>query len=114
MSRKHGKQSTNLNDVLVTLIYKGQLPAFLIFIIAVIMIIRLPVNEIKELFLKIIDELIHYHLLGWALAVITAILSVIYNIKLRTEYSKEMNRVTDEKSKLQQNKFKNRLGSSNH
>lgn len=113
MSIKNQRSSSNLNDVLIVLINKGQFVPLLIFVALIVLIYRLPDEDIKAIFIEVIHGFHDYHLLGWILAILTSTVGVLVNVYLRSNYSKEMNRVSLEKSKLQGLQIRPSLGSSN-
>lgn len=99
-------------DIVVTSMNKGQFPILCIFIPIFIILWRLPEKDLSDIVLKMVDyfakgELVSYVLLlavliGWFVQAKTA----------RTYHTEEMNRVAQEKSRLQNELAKKNFKSS--
>lgn len=90
-----------LNSFLKGITNKGQLFGFLLIIIVMIIVIRLPAEELKPLADKILDGFSQTYLLGWFLAVLIAILSFFSNRRVRKQSSEDIKRIAEERNKYQ-------------
>lgn len=88
-------------DVLVASINKGQLPWVVIGIMGVIAALRVPEEALGRLLEKIVEDLHTAHLLGWALSVIATVAWFLHSRYQTRVYSAELERVSEEKTRLQ-------------
>ncbi|MBI3234214.1 MAG: hypothetical protein HYZ42_09265 [Bacteroidetes bacterium] len=101
-----------IRAVLVAAINKGQLPISLLFVIALILVCRIPNSELPKLANSFIHGLENYHLLGWILSAISAFGWVFTSRWQRRVHSEEMDRVADEKSHWQQENNSTKLSTT--
>ena len=91
---------------------RGQLLVLMLGAIVFVLILKLRHEESAEILNKIIDELAHYHLLGWIISVITTLGWFFNTKKMRKKYSEENKRIGIEKSSWQEKALKKKLPSS--
>lgn len=63
-----------LRDVFCASINKGQLPILLVGIIFLVMVVRMPPEDVSKLAFQTLEELKNLHLLGYATTVLVLVL----------------------------------------
>jgi hypothetical protein len=94
-----------LRDVLLGSINKGQLPLALFGMILIILVSKLPAAEVSNLCHEIIKSLETYHILGWVISFLTTFGWYFNTRKIKKIHDREMNRVSAEKTKIQETKI---------
>lgn len=90
-----------LIDTFNTTIAKAQLPTLLFGTIVLILVLKLSSADASSILLKLISVYELHHILGWVLSVIFAF-GWYYSLKTtRRIHAEEMDRVTKEKTELQ-------------
>ena len=95
-----------MQSVLIASMNKGQLPFVCIFFIALIWIIKLPPNQLYNLLPELFKYLQIMSIWGWILFVIVTLVSFISIKYLRKVHSSEVHRLSQEKTKLQEELLK--------
>lgn len=102
------KNGTNfygmIRDVLVTSLNKGQFPLALVFIIFIIIVFKLPSEDISYFLKKLFKKFEEGYILGWCLFMFCIIGWYTSNKYLRKIHFSEINRITQEKKYLQEDK----------
>ena len=99
-------------DVLTASMTKGQLPLVIVGCILLSLIWRMSESKVDSTVDALLDGLNHFWLMGY-LFFLCALLGWYFHLKhQRRLFTTEMNRVTDERNKLQEHKLGNRLQSS--
>lgn len=102
-----------LENVLVRSIDKGQLPIAGVILIIVILVMRMPEERAYQLVVKILELASNWSITGWILGFI-GIFGWIYSTKrLRRLHTYEIRRLSDERTKLQEELIKRNLPTSN-
>lgn len=90
-----------VRDIVVTSINKGQLPILGVISIFLVILIRIPPQDISTILNKIINHLVDNELWSYPFLFITCSGWFIHAKIMRTNYTKETNRMSIEKTKLQ-------------
>ncbi len=101
-----------LKAVFIAAINKGQLPVLGVLLIGIILAIRVPGESIPAVIDKFIHALTHYHVLGWCISAFLAIAWVFSAKRMRRVHASEMDRISEEKSRMQQKQTTVPLSSS--
>ncbi len=102
-----------IRDIGVASLNKGQFPFALVGTFVIIVLVRLPAEELSKLVFEIFESFKSFHLMGWFLFA-SSVLSWYLNAKhLRKIHTNEMNRVSDEKKNLQKQLTGENLKTSN-
>lgn len=101
-----------LRDVLIASINKGQFPIALLAIIAVVMLMRMPPEDIGKLVLRLLDAAERRWVVGYALCAVTALGWFFHARFQRRVIDGEVARVCDERTRLQQQALGNIVKSS--
>ena len=88
-------------DTMTTAMNRGQAPFYCFFIIIVILLLRMPSNQMPHLAEDFLQLLAAWKITGWVLLVLVIFAWGIHAKTMRKKYSAEYSRVGDEKSKLQ-------------
>lgn len=102
-----------LSDVFIASMNKGQFPIAIVGIIFLAIIIKMPPDDVSILAKDILQSLKNFRLMGWLLSVILAFLWFFSNKRLRKTSSKEVSRIGDQKTDLQEKLVLRKLDSSN-
>lgn len=95
-----------IRDILVASLNKGQFPIAGVLLIFVIIFWRLPENELSIFLNNSFDRFENNYIIGWCLFVISLIGWYIHYRYVNKIHQKEMDRVTQEKERLQEQLFK--------
>ena len=101
-------------DLGVAAINKGQLPILFGFLLMIVIVLKMPPADVSNLATEILKAFHDYHILGWVLSLIMAILWFISSKGFRTGHKEEMSRVGKEKKELQEKLLGKKLPTSNH
>lgn len=99
-------------DIVVASINKGQLPILGVLSVFLLILWRIPERDLSNIVLKIVDHLIAGELFSYILLAVTCSGWFVHSKAARTHYTNEINRVTQEKSRLQNELVKKRFKSS--
>lgn len=91
-----------LSKVFLAIINKGQLPAVFLFILFLVIIFRLPKEQLLDTFPYITDVFSKACLWGWLIAGALVISFVFIFKYIRQVHTAEIKRISDEKTYLQQ------------
>jgi phosphotransferase system glucose/maltose/N-acetylglucosamine-specific IIC component len=103
-----------LQNVLLASLNKGQLPGMFVGLYMLILIIKLPTNEVSDIIREIITISKVNSILGWVLAVIVTLVSYYLIKRLRINHTNEIKRITNKKQELQEKLAGKKLPSSNN
>ena len=92
---------TMVRDVLVTSLNKGQFPPAILGMIVMLMILKMPAEDVSKLSFQLLAGLESRSLLGYALAVLGIGGWSIHARFQRRTYTAEVDRVSNEKTHLQ-------------
>lgn len=99
-------------DVLVASISKGQFPWVIFGSIGLVAVFRMQPDAIAKLMTQIVEDFHTLHLLGWASTVIVLVLWA-WHIRYTTRiYDAEIERLSDERTALQESMLPGQLSSS--
>jgi hypothetical protein len=88
--------------VLIASMNKGQFPIACVFIIILVWLIRLPEENLYGLFQELFDKIYNYYIWGWIISIIVTFTSVFGLKYLRRVHTEEIQRLSEEKTKLQE------------
>lgn len=91
-----------MNNVLVTALSKGQFPVACVFFIVLVMVLKMPGEDVTRLALSILTELVNWRLVGYVASVLLAGGWFGHTRWQRSRYERELKRVTDERNQLQE------------
>lgn len=103
---------TMVRDVLVASINRGQLPQATTALVLIVIVVRMPTEDVSKLVFGILDGLSDWSLLGWIVGGIAILLWWWHAKSQRRRWSTEMNRVSRERTKYQERALREELGSS--
>lgn len=104
---------TMIRDVLIAALNKGQFPLAMLGVIVIVMVMKMPGEDVSKLANKLLDGFRDYTLVGWFSAP-AALLAWALHAKLqRSQWTQEMDRVTNERNRLQERLLGKSLESSN-
>jgi len=101
-----------IQNVLIASLNKGQFIIGIFGIIVIILVIKLPSSDTKDLLVNFLEILKDWKFLGWFTSIIFAFGWYTSNKRLRKIYSEEFNRIGQEKTDLQNRFGKNKLKTS--
>jgi hypothetical protein len=101
-----------IRDVLIASMNKGQFPLALVGAIIIISIIKMPQNDVSKLVFSVIDLLVEGYMLGYLLFLSTVLLWFIHAKFQRRTFSSEIERMAEEKNRVQQQNLGRDLKSS--
>lgn len=90
-----------LRDVLVTSIMRGQVPVTIAGIIVVLMILRMPREDVGELTFRVIDAVERRWVAGYVLAALFLVGWCLHARYQRKAIAAEMDRLSAERTELQ-------------
>lgn len=102
-----------LRDVLVAGINKGQVPQVTLALVCIVIVLKMPPADVTAIVTRLFDGLRDGYYLGWFAVPILLIGWGWHSKSLRSRFTKEMQRVTTERSKVQQAGLNERIKSSN-
>ena len=85
----------------------------LLALFALILVIKLPVSDTRTVIERIIEGLEHWHLMGWALSILTTATGFWVNRNQKDTCAREVDRVSEEKTRLHEMLMNIKLESSN-
>lgn len=91
-----------IRDIMIASINKGQFPMAMVGLIVIIALIRMPSEAVATLMTQFIEELVSLRIAGWSISVIITFSWYRHAKKLRRVYTKEVDRIAEEKNELQQ------------
>lgn len=101
-----------LRDFMVAGLNKGQLPAATLSALVILFVWKMPGKDITPLIRDIFDRLVDLSLLGWLLFGISIIGWAKHSKAQRRWWSREIDRIAEERNKWQELAMKKKLGSS--
>lgn len=90
-----------VRDIVVAAINKGQLPILGVCSIFLVIFWRLPANELSDMLRDLIDRLAKGELIAYILLILVCAGWFSHAKKMRTNHTNEVNRISKEKSALQ-------------
>jgi hypothetical protein len=99
-------------DIFVTAINKGQLPATILGLLLVIFAIRMPIEDLKQFALLVVQQLTSGYLFGYFMFIITLLGWFFHAKRLRRRSFEEHERIGKEKSELQKTALPGKVKSS--
>ena len=102
-----------IQNVLIASLNKGQFIIGIIGMIFIILVLKLSSSDSKLFLDEVINKAHSWYYWGWILGLISTAGWFFSTKRLRSLHEKEMKRVSDEKSKLQQNHIPKKLSSTN-
>ncbi len=104
--RKNSPGGTNLwdmlRDVLIASMAKGQLPLAIFGLVCVIIVLRMPSADVSRLAFNVLDKLEARYYLGYGLWLLTIGAWFYHTRWQRKTITGEVNRIGEEKTKLQE------------
>jgi hypothetical protein len=118
MSKQTGQNakigpSHAIRDVFVTALNKGQFPLAIIGLIILVLIWRMPNQDVSKLVFEILADLKAGYLAGWGLTVITSLGWFFHAKHIRRVMQNEFNRISKERTEQQEKRLNKSLPSSN-
>lgn len=101
-----------LRDVLIASMNKGQFPVFILGIIVLVAILKMPPADVSKLMFRVLDAAERRWLLGYALSVVLALGWFFHARSQRRLITGEMSRVAEERNRLQGKVLGDRIKSS--
>ena len=101
-----------VRDVLITSITKGQLPLVIVGLIVLSLIWRMPEPEVGTLVKRLMDGLENFSLVGYLLFLGALIAWYLHSRYQRRVITTEMERLSDERNRLQEKNLGGHLRSS--
>ena len=101
-----------IRDVLVASINRGQLPQATAAIVVIVIVVKMPSDDVSKLASSAISKLVDGSLAGWAIAALAIIGWAWHARRQRRWWNTEMDRVSRERTKYQKIALKEKLGSS--
>ena len=90
-----------VRDIVIAAINQGQLPVLGILGILILVIWRMPENDVSQLMFQVVEHMSNGTLIGYILSVIFAFGWYFNSKKMRAEFTEESQRIGKEKSNLQ-------------
>jgi hypothetical protein len=91
-----------MNNVLITSLSKGQFPIACLFFVFVVILLKMPGDEVARMALGILADLGNFKLVGYALSIVLAGGWFIHTRWQRSKYEKELKRLVEERNQLQE------------
>ena len=88
-------------DIVIAAINQGQLPILGVLAILILIIWRMPENDVSQLMFQVVEHMRSGALIGYILSFVFAFGWYFHTKKIRTEFAKESQRIGREKSDLQ-------------
>jgi len=101
-----------IRDVLITAMSKGQLPLAIFGLILIIICVRMPSDDLSKLVFKILEWATLSRLLGYIIAILALVGWFIHARVQRRIISREIDRISDERNKLQKKLIGSKIISS--
>jgi len=101
-----------VRDIVVASINKGQLPILGVISIFLVILIRIPPQDLSTILSKVIEHLVNNELWSYILLFIVCSGWFIHAKIMRTNFTRETNRMSAEKTKLQNQLTKKKFKSS--
>jgi hypothetical protein len=101
-----------VRDVLIASMNKGQFPIAIISFIVVLLIIKMPPEDVSELVFSIRDELVKGTVAGWFLFGVSIIGWFAHARWQRKQMTREIDRLSIERNKVQQKNLGSHMVSS--
>ncbi len=101
-----------MRDVLIASMNKGQFPIALVAFVFIIMILKMPAKDVSKLVFDIFDAVKIKVYLGYIFAGVLLILWFIHTKLQRSFFSKEIERISEERNKLQEKLLGDKVASS--
>lgn len=98
-----------IRDIGIASLNKGQFPLALVGAIIIILIVKMPSVETSAFLHSILNGFKSFSILGWGLSFALSIGWVIHAKSLRRTFSKEIERISGEKKRLQEEVAKRKL-----
>ena len=101
-----------LRDVLIQSMSKGQLPVAGMILLLIVVILKMPGEDVSQLATEVVRLLVKGWLLGWVLAGALAIGWFVHTKKQRQLIVKELDRLSDERNEWQRKFINDKVRSS--
>lgn len=103
---KKKKRKTNMWDVIENVvaiaIKRGQLLVMAFSLFFIILVIKIPPEDVRPIIEKLLDVPKYNSILGWCVAILIAIAAVLITGYQRKIHKDEIKRISNEKTSLQQ------------
>lgn len=93
---------TAIRDIANHSINKGQFPFFIVGLIVIYMIYRMPSEEVSKLVFRILEKVVDFSIVGYILAGFTAIGWSVHAKLQRRNITNGMRRLSNERNKWQE------------
>ena len=90
-----------LRDVLIASMNKGQFPLALGALILIVLILKMPAQDVSALVFRLLNAVEGWRIAGWLIAVITVAVWYFHTRSLRRICARELERISDERNSLQ-------------
>jgi len=101
-----------ISNVIIAAINKGQIIPLALLLSFIIFMFRIPADKLSEFGTESLNVFEKWHILGWVITFMESLAGFYYIKRIRTKHNKEIERMSDEKTKLQELLLKTKLGSS--
>lgn len=102
-----------MENVLIHSINKGQLPIAGVILIIILIIAKMPSENVYNLVEQLFNVAVVYRIAGWILFLICIFGWIISSKSLRRNHTHEIRRLSAERTKLQEKLLNNKLPSTN-
>lgn len=103
---------TAVRDTAIASLNRGQFPIAVIAAILIIMLVKMPSEDVSTLAFKMYDDLVRFYLVGYVATIALALGWTAHARAQRRTIHLEMRRISDEKTKLQKRLLNRDLSSS--
>jgi len=101
-----------VRDVFIASMSKGQFPLAITGIILMLMIIKMPSEDVSKLVFKLIDLTVNMKIIGYVISFFTTIGWYFHSKFQRRTFTDEINRISEERNELQKQLLGKRIKSS--
>lgn len=101
-----------IRDVLIESMRRGQFPTALVGLIVIVILIKMPGEDVSTLAFKVLDHFEKGVLVGWGLWIVTIVAWAIHGRYQRRTIAGEMMRIAEERNRLQERGLGEALESS--
>lgn len=91
-----------LRDVLVAGINKGQLPQVTMALVSIVIVLRMPPDDVTGVVKRLLDWAEGGYYLGWIVALFALVGWGWHTKRQRSVWASELKRISDERNKFQQ------------
>lgn len=101
-----------IRDIIVACVNKGQLPIIIFGLVLFAMILKMSESDVGKLIFLVVENLKNGSLVGYLLFFLAITGCYFHSTRLRRQYAGEINRLSDERTKLQAGQLGERVRSS--